>query len=62
MQCVKCKYPDSRVVKSLPDESHSYIKRRRECLRCGARFTTEENLRQQLKPLQDDRFPRGNRE
>lgn len=62
MQCVKCKYPDSRVVKSLHDESHTYIKRRRECLRCGNRFTTEENLRQPMKPLTDDRFPRGNRE
>lgn len=62
MQCVKCKYPDSRVVKSLHDDNHTYIKRRRECLRCGARFTTEENLRQQPKQLTDDRFPRGNRE
>lgn len=53
MQCVKCHYPDSRVVKSLHHETHDYIQRRRECLRCGERFTTREELRD--KPKEEKR-------
>lgn len=45
MQCTKCKYPDTRVVKSLHDNTRDIIQRRRECLRCGARFTTHEVMR-----------------
>jgi len=55
MQCFKCKYPESRVVKSRIDDLKNIIQRRRECLRCGNRFTTQE----QMKPI-DDRFPQGN--
>jgi len=55
MQCVKCRYPDSRVVKSIYDDNHTYIKRRRECLRCGARFTTEENLRENQSSSKGER-------
>lgn len=57
MQCLKCKYPDSRVVKSLHDDMKNLIQRRRECLRCGARFSTQEKLREDRKP-NDDRYLR----
>jgi transcriptional repressor NrdR len=50
MQCVACKYPDSRVVKSLDHEQKNLVERRRECLRCGARFTTHEKMREPKKP------------
>ena len=44
MDCLSCKYPDTRVVYTrLVDNATT---RRRECLRCGARFTTQENLKE----------------
>ncbi len=42
MRCPKCGYDDSRVVDSRPSENNAAIRRRRECARCGARFTTYE--------------------
>lgn len=56
MQCISCKYPDSRVVKSAHDDFKNLVQRRRECLRCGARFTTHEKMRDDKKTL-DDRYP-----
>ncbi|MDO4536680.1 MAG: transcriptional regulator NrdR [Coriobacteriales bacterium] len=42
MRCPKCGYEDSKVVDSRPSENNAAIRRRRECTRCGARFTTYE--------------------
>lgn len=55
MQCSHCEYPDSHVVYTKHDDVRNVIQRRRECLRCGARFTTHEQVRPP-KQLQDDRF------
>lgn len=41
MLCPKCGYDDSKVVDSRPSEGNA-IRRRRECIRCGTRFTTYE--------------------
>ena len=46
MQCRHCNYPDSRVVETTKDERTNQIYRRRECVKCGVRFTTQEHLRQ----------------
>ena len=42
MRCRSCGYQESKVVDSRPVEEGSSIRRRRECLSCGARFTTYE--------------------
>ncbi len=42
MKCPVCGAPDSRVLDSRPVEEGSSIKRRRECVQCGKRFTTYE--------------------
>lgn len=42
MKCPACAYTDSRVVDSRPSADGSTIRRRRECLECGKRFTTYE--------------------
>jgi transcriptional repressor NrdR len=42
MRCVSCGYPESKVIDSRPSEDGLSIRRRRECLECGARFTTYE--------------------
>lgn len=42
MKCVFCGYLESKVVDSRQAEDGLKIRRRRECLKCGARFTTYE--------------------
>ena len=42
MRCSFCGYPDSKVLDSRPVEEGRSIRRRRECLSCGKRFTTYE--------------------
>jgi transcriptional regulator NrdR family protein len=50
MQCRACNYPDSRVVETRKDINSNQLRRRRECIKCGARFTTQELIRQKEKP------------
>lgn len=42
MKCPACSSLDSKVVDSRPIEDGASIKRRRECVVCGKRFTTYE--------------------
>ena len=42
MRCPFCSYGESKVIDSRPAEEGSTIRRRRECLSCGKRFTTYE--------------------
>lgn len=44
MRCPNCNHLDSKVVDSRPSEDGMTIRRRRECLSCGRRFTTYERL------------------
>jgi transcriptional repressor NrdR len=44
MRCPHCSQLDSRVVDSRPVEDGACIRRRRECERCGRRFTTYEKV------------------
>lgn len=44
MKCPYCNYPESKVVDSRATEENCSIRRRRECLSCGERFTTYERL------------------
>lgn len=46
MQCKSCNYPDSRVVETRHDDKTNQIYRRRECIKCGVRYTTQEHLRE----------------
>src|ERR671919_651853 len=42
MRCPWCSADEDRVVDSRPAEAGAAIRRRRECVRCGRRFTTHE--------------------
>ena len=42
VKCPYCAHDESKVVDSRPTEDNEKIRRRRECLRCGKRFTTYE--------------------
>ncbi len=44
MKCPACGHIESKVVDSRPADEGSAIRRRRECLSCGRRFTTYERL------------------
>jgi transcriptional repressor NrdR len=41
---MKCRYCASTVIDSRPTEDGSAIRRRRECINCGKRFTTYEKI------------------
>ena len=42
MKCPFCGYSESKVIDSRPTDEGERIRRRRECLKCGKRFTTYE--------------------
>ena len=44
MKCPYCSFIESKVIDSRPTEENNSIRRRRECLKCGKRFTTYEKL------------------
>ncbi len=44
MKCPFCYHLESKVIDSRYTEGHTCIRRRRECLECGERFTTYERL------------------
>ncbi|MBQ9557766.1 MAG: transcriptional repressor NrdR [Clostridia bacterium] len=44
MKCPFCAYEDSKVIDSRPTDDSERIRRRRECLKCGERFTTYEAI------------------
>lgn len=44
MKCPYCSYKESKVVDSRPTDEGERIRRRRECLKCGKRFTTYEEV------------------
>lgn len=49
MRCQYCNSTESKVIDSRPTEEGNSIRRRRECMGCGRRFTTYEKI--ELLPL-----------
>ncbi|MCM2272657.1 MAG: transcriptional regulator NrdR, partial [candidate division Zixibacteria bacterium] len=48
MRCPQCGYEEDKVVDSRPSQDNRAIRRRRECLSCGTRFTTYEYVEQSV--------------
>lgn len=44
MQCPFCRIDNDKVVDTRPSDDGAMIRRRRECIVCGKRFTTHERL------------------
>ncbi len=44
MKCPFCEFEESKVIDSRPTDEGEAIRRRRECLECGKRFTTYEKI------------------
>jgi transcriptional repressor NrdR len=56
MRCPKCGSRDDKVIDSRQSRDSSSIRRRRECLDCGYRFTTYEEIeRTDLRVIKRDR-------
>lgn len=49
MKCPYCTNPDTKVVDSRLTDSNDSVRRRRECEKCGKRFTTYERI--DIKPI-----------
>jgi len=56
MRCPKCECVDDKVIDSRSSREGVTIRRRRECLKCGHRFTTYEEIEQieKMKVLKRD--------
>ena len=48
MKCPFCGFEESKVIDSRPTDEGQRIRRRRECLSCGKRFTTYEIIARNL--------------
>ena len=64
MKCPYCGYEESKVIDSRPTDEGERIRRRRECLNCGKRFTTYEVIENVplivvKKDLSREAFDRG---
>ena len=44
MKCPKCGNDDDKVLDSRSSKDSAVVRRRRECLKCGYRFTTHEEI------------------
>ena len=49
MKCPHCGFVESRVIDSRSTDEFNSIRRRRECMECGKRFTTYETI--EIAPL-----------
>ncbi len=55
MQCPFCKQDNDKVINSRPSADGINIKRRRECVNCGRRYTTYERIEETpLKVIKKD--------
>lgn len=47
MRCPKCRYQDIKVIDTRAGKNGTSIRRRRECLKCGHRFSTVEEIQKE---------------
>ena len=53
IECPDCGHTQTRVVDSRPDYARGSVRRRRECLRCLARWHTLELMADRVSLLED---------
>lgn len=55
MRCIQCGNHQDKVIDSRSSKDGTSIRRRRECLNCGSRFTTYEQVeRTELRVIKRD--------
>jgi len=64
MKCPSCNFEEDKVIESRPAADGTSVRRRRECLKCGYRFTSYERVEERplLVVKRDGRRERFNRE
>lgn len=55
MFCVHCHHDKSKVIYLEKDDKYKIVRRRRECLNCGLRMTTIEQIKE-TKPIKETTF------
>ncbi|RLF99551.1 transcriptional regulator NrdR [Thermococci archaeon] len=54
MKCPYCSYGETKVIDSRESENGSFVRRRRECIKCGKRFTTYERIERSFVVIKKD--------
>jgi len=54
MKCPYCSYGETKVIDSRESENGSFVRRRRECIKCGKRFTTYERIERNFVVIKKD--------
>ncbi|MEA1993523.1 MAG: transcriptional regulator NrdR [Euryarchaeota archaeon] len=54
MKCCYCSYGETKVVDTRESEKGSFVRRRRECIKCGKRFTTYERVERSFVVVKRD--------
>lgn len=54
MKCPYCSYGETKVIDSRESENGSFVRRRRECIKCGKRFTTYERMERSFVVIKKD--------
>ncbi len=61
IQCPECAHTATRVVDSRPEYARGSVRRRRECVACGARWHTLELMADRVMLLEDELHSRSGR-
>lgn len=59
MDCPGCKYPETRVIDTR-QITENKVRRRRQCIKCGLRISTEEQVSAPRKKKEPHRGLRSN--
>jgi len=54
MKCPYCSYGETKVIDSRESENGSFVRRRRECIKCSKRFTTYERIERSFVVIKKD--------
>ncbi len=54
MKCPYCSYGETKVVDTRESENGSFVRRRRECIKCSKRFTTYERIERRFAVVKKD--------
>ena len=57
MYCPFCSHEETKVIDSRLAAEGQQVRRRRECLQCGERFTTFESAELVMPRVVNDRYP-----
>ena len=60
MKCPHCEQDNDKVIESRPNIDGTSVRRRRECLACGYRFTSYEHIEEKQEHIEEKQGKEGN--